>query len=63
MNSALTLLELKSVDGLLPIFDAQLLTYMKLLQSPKGLLINFNCENIVSQGRKSMVNEIFAGMD
>lgn len=55
-------LELKSVDRFLPIFDAQLLTYMRLLQCPKGLLINFNCLNIVKEGRKSLVNEIFAGM-
>jgi len=54
--------ELKSVDFLLPIFNAQVLTYMKLLQSPKGLLINFNCENIVKQGRRSLVNDIYAAM-
>ena len=55
-------LELKSVDCLAPIFNAQLLTYMKLLKCPKGLLINFNCLNIVKEGRRSLVNEIFAGM-
>ncbi len=30
-------LELKSVNELVPVFDAQLLTYMKLLKAPKGL--------------------------
>jgi GxxExxY protein len=35
-------LELKSVDRIHPIFEAQLLTYMRLLQKPVGLLINFN---------------------
>jgi GxxExxY protein len=34
--------ELKSVDELLPIFDAQVLTYMKLANKSVGLLINFN---------------------
>ena len=34
--------ELKTVDKLLPIHDAQLLTYMKLVDSTVGLLINFN---------------------
>jgi GxxExxY protein len=36
------ILELKSVDRIHPIFEAQLLTYMRLLQMPVGLLINFN---------------------
>ena len=36
------ILELKSVDRMHPIFEAQLLTYMRMLQKPVGLLINFN---------------------
>lgn len=36
------IVELKSVEQLLPIHEAQLLTYMKLAQVPTGLLINFN---------------------
>jgi GxxExxY protein len=36
------ILELKSVERIHPIFEAQLLTYMRLLQKPVGLLINFN---------------------
>jgi GxxExxY protein len=36
------ILELKCVDRIHPIFEAQLLTYMRLLQKPVGLLINFN---------------------
>jgi GxxExxY protein len=35
-------IELKSVEELLPIFDAQLLTYMKLSDKRLGPLINFN---------------------
>ena len=34
--------ELKSVEILLPIHEAQLLTYMKLMKMELGLLINFN---------------------
>lgn len=52
--------ELKAMNGLLPVHDAQLLTYMKLLQKPKGILINFNCANIVKDGTKQMVNEFFS---
>lgn len=36
------ILELKSVDALVPVFEAQLLTYMKLANKKLGLLINFN---------------------
>lgn len=36
------LLELKSVREILPIHKAQLLSYMKLLDVPLGLLINFH---------------------
>lgn len=51
------ILELKSVEKILPIHEAQILTYMKLLNVPKGLLINFNCTNIVQNGKKAFVNE------
>ena len=36
------LIEAKSVDRILPIHKAQLLSYMKLLNIPVGLLINFH---------------------
>ena len=36
------IVELKAVDSLLPIHEAQLLTYMKLTNKHLGLLINFN---------------------
>ncbi|MDP2874949.1 MAG: GxxExxY protein [Holophaga sp.] len=36
------ILELKSVDAILPLHKAQLLTYLKLTQRRLGLLINFN---------------------
>lgn len=52
--------ELKSVQEIIPIFEAQLLTYMKLLQCPKGILINFNCSNIFKDGQKTFVNEYFS---
>lgn len=35
-------LELKSIERVLPIHEAQLLTYMKLLSKPVGFIINFN---------------------
>jgi GxxExxY protein len=36
------IVELKSVDELAPIHEAQLLTYLKLSKKKVGLLINFN---------------------
>ena len=38
------LLEIKAIDSLLPIHDAQLLSYLKLGDWTIGLLINFNVE-------------------
>lgn len=37
-------IELKSVQEIHPVFEAQLLTYMKLAEKPVGLLLNFNVE-------------------
>lgn len=54
--------ELKSVEYHLPLFEAQLLTYMRLLESPKGILFNFNCRNIVKEGKKSFVNGFYTGL-
>ena len=48
-------LELKTVDQLLPIHTAQLLTYLKLSGKPIGLLINFN-EAVLKKGLKRLVN-------
>lgn len=36
------ILELKSVDRIVPVHEAQLLTYLKLLDKPVGFIINFN---------------------
>ena len=35
-------MELKAVEKLLPVHEAQVLTYLKLKRLPLGLLINFN---------------------
>lgn len=52
--------ELKSVKEIINIHETQLLTYMKLLECPKGILINFNCSNIFREGQKTFVNEYFS---
>ncbi len=57
----LVIVELKTVEELKPVHQAQLLTYMKLLEVPQGLLINFFTENI-SKSMKPMVNEYFTAL-
>jgi GxxExxY protein len=51
--------ELKAIEGILPIHEAQLITYMKLLEAPEGLLLNFNVTNIFNEGQKTYVNELY----
>ena len=48
------ILELKSVDAIAPIHEAQLLTYMKLSNKKLGLLINFNVKDL-KKGIKRMI--------
>ena len=48
------IIEVKSVAALLPIHEAQLLTYMKLTRSQVGLLINFNVE-VLKKGLNRLV--------
>jgi GxxExxY protein len=47
-------IELKSVEALIPIFDAQILTYMRLAGVPLGLLMNFNAP-VLKDGLKRFV--------
>ena len=56
----LVIVELKAMDGILPIHEAVLLTYMKMLEKPKGIIINFNCTNIFKYGQKTIVNMIYS---
>lgn len=51
----LVIVELKAVDSLVPIHEAQLLTYLKLTHLWLGLLVNFNVP-ILKHGIKRMVN-------
>ena len=55
----LIVIELKSVEKVLPIHEAQLITYMKLLKAPKGILINFNVTNIFKEGQKTYLSEYY----
>lgn len=50
------ILELKAVQDILPIHKAQLLSYMKLLNAPLGLLINFH-ETMLKNGLSRLILE------
>lgn len=47
--------EMKSVDRLLPVHQAQVLTYMGLTGCPAGLLINFNVPTLID-GVQRLIN-------
>jgi GxxExxY protein len=50
------LVELKSIEQILPIHSAQLLTYLRASHKPIGLLINFNVL-VLKNGIKRIVND------
>lgn len=57
----LVIVELKTVEEIKPVHQAQLLTYMKMLEKPQGLLINFFTDNII-KSMKPFVNEYFTSL-
>ena len=52
------IIEIKSVECLLPVHEAQLLTYLRLADKKLGLLINFNVPKLIN-GFKRMINGYF----
>ena len=54
--------ELKATEDMVSIFETKLLTYMRLLEKPKGILINFNCKNLFDQGQWTYVNQFFRNL-
>lgn len=59
VNDAI-IVEIKSVESILPIHESQILSYLKLLEKPKGILINFKCTNIFKEGQRTFVNDLYA---
>ncbi|MCB0837670.1 MAG: GxxExxY protein [Bacteroidetes bacterium] len=58
----LIIMEVKAVEKLIPIHEAQLLSYMKLAEKPKGILLNFHCTNLFYKGQKTLVNKLYASL-
>ena len=54
--------ELKSVAELLPIHEAQVINYMNLLKTPKGILLNFNVTNLFQHGQKTFVSSYYSSL-
>jgi len=54
--------ELKATEGINPIYEAQLMTYMKLLNAPEGLLLNFNVPYLFKDGQRTYVNELYRNL-
>ncbi len=50
------LLELKSVEAIIPVYEAQIISYLKLSGITLGFLINFNVP-LMKQGIKRFVNQ------
>jgi len=53
------IIELKAVETLIPLHKAQLLTYLKLTNIHKGLLVNFNSEKIKDQMNSMVLPSFF----
>ena len=53
----IVVVEIKSVEAVLPIHKAQLLSYLKLSGYKDGLLVNFNVE-LLKQGVTRLVNKL-----
>ena len=49
------IIELKAVEGILPVHEAQILSYLKLANKKLGFLINFNVP-VIKTGFKRFVN-------
>ncbi len=51
------ILELKSIEGILPVHEAQIISYLRLANKRLGFLINFNVP-LLKQGFKRFVNKL-----
>ena len=56
----LVVVEAKCVERLLPVHEAQVLTYLRMANSPVGLLINFNVAKLLD-GLKRIINPRYTG--
>lgn len=55
--------ELKACEKFHPVHSAQLLSYMKLLEAPKDILLNFNTYNLFKGGQRTLVNDYYKDLE
>ena len=53
------IIELKAVQEIAPFFKAKLINHMKLSETPKGILVNFNVLNIMKEGHHTYKNDFY----
>ena len=58
VNGSCVVLDLKSVEKLSPVYSKQLLTYLRLMKLPVGLLINFEASTL-KEGLQRVVNNLY----
>lgn len=58
----LIIVEIKAAEALNAVYEAQILSYMRLLEKPKGILLNFYSKNIFREGQKTFVNNLYASL-
>lgn len=56
----LIIVELKTVSEFTPVNKAQIITQLKFMKKPKGVLINFHCSNIFREGQQTFVTKEYA---
>lgn len=57
----LIIVELKAIETIHPVFEAQLLSYLQLMKLPQGVLINFFSKNIKDSVRP-LVNDFLRAL-
>lgn len=58
----LIVVEIKAAESYNAVYEAQILSCMRLLEKPKGILLNFCSKNIFKEGKKAFVNNLYASL-
>lgn len=56
----LVIVELKAIREFTPVDKAQILTYLRFMKKPKGILINFHCSNIFYEGQQTFITKEYS---
>jgi GxxExxY protein len=56
----LVIVELKTIIEFTPVDKAQILTHLKFMKKPKGILINFRCSNIFYEGQQTFITKEYS---